>query len=129
MNLAIPGRIQSFVRIFFFSLDKRKGTLFPILLTCMLLCKGPKSYAGLSRTIATYERNRASLCKFFKRKRLCSRNIYEDAMNEVLEHYLEHNRIVKPVVWIVAIDGVCNKRGGFSKIENAIKYRKKKKTT
>jgi hypothetical protein len=129
MNLAIPGRIKTFVGLFASSLDKRKCVVFPLLLTCLLLCRGAKSYAGLSRTIVTYERNRASVSKFFCRQRLNSRNIYEDAMNAVVEQYLEHNRVVKPIVWILAIDGVCSKRGGFAKIDNAIKYRKKRKDT
>jgi len=48
-------------------------------------------------------------------------------MNAVMDQFLEHGHVVKPVVWILAIDGVCSKRGGFAKIDNAIKYRKKRK--
>jgi hypothetical protein len=48
-------------------------------------------------------------------------------MNSVLEQYREHNKIIEPVVWFLAIDGVCSKRGGFAKIENTTKYRKKQK--
>jgi hypothetical protein len=129
MNLTVPDRIQTFVGLFASSLDKRKCVVFPLLLSCLLLCRGAKSYAGLSRTIVTYERNRASVSKFFCRQRLHSRNIYEDAMNAVMEQYIEHDQVVKPVVWILAIDGVCSKRGGFAKIDNAIKYRKKRKDT
>lgn len=129
MNLTVPDRIQTFVGLFASSLDKRKCVVFPLLLSCLLLCRGAKSYAGLSRTIVTYERNRASVSKFFCRQRLHSRNIYEDAMRAVMEQYLEHGKVVKPVVWVLAIDGVCSKRGGFAKIDNAIKYRKKRKDT
>jgi hypothetical protein len=48
-------------------------------------------------------------------------------MNSVLEQFWEHGRITEPVVWFLDIDGVSSKRGGFSKIENATKYRKKRK--
>jgi hypothetical protein len=48
-------------------------------------------------------------------------------MNSVLEQCREHGKVKEPVVWFLGIDGVCSKRGGFSKIENATKYRKKSK--
>lgn len=129
MNQAVPDRVQTFVGLFASSLDKRKCVVYPLLLSCLLLCRGAKSYAGLSRTIVTYEPNRASVSKFFSRQRLHSRNIYEDAMYAVMEQYLEHGKVVKPVIWILAIDGVSSKRGGFAKIDIAIKYRKKRKDT
>jgi hypothetical protein len=127
MNLTIPTRIHSFVGLFKCSLDKRKKILFPLLLCSFLLCRGTKSYAGLARTITVYERNRSSISRFYRRKGLRSRDIYENAMNSVLDQYYEHGKIIEQVVWILAIDGVCSKRGGFSKIENTTKYRKKKK--
>lgn len=127
MNLAIPRRIQLFVDLFGYSLDKRKTVLFPLLLSCFLLCREPKSYAGLARTIAVHERHRSCLCKFFRRQRFRSRDIYQEAMSSVLEQCYGNGKITESVVWFLAIDGVCSKRGGFSKIENATKYREKRK--
>ena len=127
MNLAVPEPVHTFVEKFSTSLDKRKVMIFPLLLSCFLLCRGPKSYAGLARSITVQERNRSSLCRFFRRQRLRSRNIYEDAMNCVLEQWYDHGKVDEPVIWFLAIDGVCSKRGGFSKIDNATKYRRKRK--
>jgi len=127
MNLALPSRMQSFVALFSFSLDKRKSVIFPILLTCFLLCREPKSYAGLSRTMLLDTRNRSSVSKLFRRSRLRSRNIYEDAAACIAEQYWEQEKNIGKKVWLLAIDGVCNKRGGFAKIENTTKYRKKRK--
>jgi hypothetical protein len=125
MNIAIPGVIYSFISLFSYSLDRRKMVLIPVVLSCLLLCRGNKSFAALSRTIVTEERNRAALSKMYRRARFHSRNIFEDAVATVMEQLQSGDYCKKPVTWVLCIDGVCSKRGGFAKIENAIKYRKK----
>jgi hypothetical protein len=127
MNVLIPSSIYSFTALFSFSLDKRKEVIIPVVLCCLLLCRGPKSFAGLSRTVVTQERNRASFSKLYRRSRFRTRNIYEDALHEVIERLPATANNATPVTWFLIIDGVCTKRGGFAKIENAIKYRRKKK--
>jgi hypothetical protein len=128
MNLLIPPIAHTFTGLFAFCLDTRKAVIVPLLLSCLLLCRGPKSHAGLARTIVSEERHRACFCKAYRRSRFNSRNIYADALETVMDPLVQEVG-GKQVTWFVIIDGVCSRRGGFAKIENAIKYRKKKKDT
>lgn len=128
MNLVVPAVMKSFVALFAHYIDKRKQTLIPVVLSCFLLCRSKKSYAALSRSIITEQRNRATISKYFKRPRLRSRDIYTHALHSVIEISGLTGKQVKRKreTWVMPIDGVCSKRGGFTKIENAIKYKKKK---
>ena len=126
--MTIPAVIEHFTALFAGSLDKRKKKLIPFMLSSLLLCRNLRSYAAMSEAIVTQRRNRASICKFYKRERFHSRDMYQNALDAVMaDEAIVSSKEAKGKTWVLCIDGVCSKRGGFSKIENAIKYKKKTK--
>lgn len=128
MNITIPVIVERFTALFASSLDKRKKQLIPFMLSALLLCRNPRSYAAMSEAIATHRRNRASICKFYKRERFHSRDMYQNALDAVMADLdVTSPKTANGKTWVICIDGVCSRRGGFSKIENAIQYKKKTK--
>ncbi|OGF59090.1 MAG: hypothetical protein A2Y62_18145 [Candidatus Fischerbacteria bacterium RBG_13_37_8] len=123
MTLTIPHVIHDFIeKIRIHNVWQR--IIIPRLIAGMLLWQGEINFSTLAKAILTENRNRSSIQRFFSRERFRSRDIYTVASNFMIEQEqkAEYKRI-----WVVIIDGTSNKRGGFTKIENAVQYRKKSK--
>jgi hypothetical protein len=104
------------------SLLKRwQGKIIPRLITAILLCSGDPHFAGMARTIAMAKRHRSSVMRFFKTKRFKSRADYRRTLNAVIRS----SKKLSKSPWFIVLDGTSTKRGGLTKIMNAIKYRPK----
>jgi hypothetical protein len=125
MTLTVPRAVRRFTDKLGITRVWQKE-IVPRIIAAILLCPGKVSFASTGRTIVTEQRNRSSIQRFFSREGFKSRDLYEKACDQAIaEAAPQEPSAVK--VWVLAIDGTSNKRGGFSKIENALKYREKKK--
>ena len=121
MILSIPQSIALFCQLFKENMTKWQKKIIPRMITGMLMSYGDPNFAVISRTIITHQRNRSSVMRFFKTKRFKSRDLYRQALREVIKS-LKH---VDKDLWFIVLDGTSSKRGGFTKILNAIKYKEK----
>lgn len=123
MTLTIPKVIHGFIdKIGIRNVWHQK--IIPRLIAAMLLWQGEVNLSSLAKAILTENRNRSSIHRFFSRRRFRSRDIYTIASKYMIE---EEQKADNKRIWVVIIDGTSNKRGGFTKIENAVKYKKKGK--
>jgi hypothetical protein len=126
MLVNIPPSLEDFCRRFCSMLTKRQLHLLPMLLSGLLLVRGKRTQAALGRVVKKRRRHRSSLSRLFRRARFRTRDVCRAVCRKLID-------MVKPVdkglrrTWILLIDGTCTKRGGFSRIANAVKYRRKKK--
>jgi SRSO17 transposase len=121
MILSIPQSINLFCQLFKENMTKWQKQIIPRMMTGMLMACGDPNFAVISRSIVTQQRNRSSVMRFFKTKRFKSRDLYRQALRQVIK-CLKH---VDKDLWFIILDGTSSKRGGFTKILNAIKYKKK----
>lgn len=124
MTLKPSKAIEEFCKKFMWPLKKWQREIIPRMMTAILMCSGDPHFAAIARTIAEARRHRSSVMRFFKTKRFKSRSDYRRALNAVIRSL---KRLTKGT-WVIALDGTSTKRGGFTKILNAIKYRTKNKS-
>lgn len=126
MLVNIPPSLEEFCRMFGSGLTKTQRRLLPMLLSGLLLVRGKRTQAALGRAVKRHRRHRSSLSRLFRRARFRTRDVCRAVCQKLIE-------MVKPVdkslrrTWILLIDGTCTRRGGFTKIANAVKYKRKKK--
>jgi SRSO17 transposase len=126
MLVNIPPSLEEFCRMFGSGPTKAQKRLLPMLLSGLLLVRGKRSQAALGRAVKRQRRHRSSLSRLFRRARFRTRDVCKAVSRKLMD-------IVKPThkgarrTWVLLIDGTCTKRGGFTKIANALKYKRKKK--
>lgn len=125
MTLTVPKVVCGFIETIGIR-NRWHQKIVPRLVAAMLLWQGELNYATSARAIVTQRRNRSSVHRFFMCKRFTSRDIYQRALIRMIEQESPKDRDIKKR-WFLIIDGTSNKRGGFTKIENAVKYKKKAK--
>ncbi len=121
MIIDIPNKINKFCRLFDRFMTKWQKQIIPRMMTGMLTAYGDPNFAVMSRKIVTQQRNRSSVMRFFKTKHFKSRTLYREALREVVKEL----KSMAKGRWFLVLDGTSSKRGGFTKIANAIHYKKK----
>lgn len=128
MYINVPSAVNEFSEEYLSDLGKRKRYLLPIYLACLILGFGTRSLTALGEVFLLERRFKTSVCKFFRRKNFHTRNIHKNVIKGViLLCYKLCPKIAN--LWVLIIDGTSTKRGGFTKIENALQYRKKNKSS
>jgi len=127
MCITIPQAIKDFYEDYLPHIGIRKRNLLAFFTASIVTCPGKRTYTALGQAILTEHRSKSSPQKFFSKKRFYSRNIHrtliQTVVNEIIKKYGSLDN------WVILIDGTASRRGGFTKIENATKYRKKSRHT
>lgn len=132
MIVTIPPSLKQFCDKFSGLLNKGQSRTLPVLLSGILFARGKRSQAALGRTIKTERRHRASISKMMRRLRFRTRDLFGTMMDSLIQSAGSQKKRVakKPKrIWILSLDGVSTKRGGFTKIANGTQYKKKKKNS
>lgn len=125
MNLTVPQVVRDFTeRIGIVRVWQKQ--IVPRLITAILVSPVAITFAAAARAVLFETRNRSSVQRFYNRKSFKSRDLHQRACHMVIEQEAQKEKRKKRR-WFLIVDGCCTKRGGFTKIENARKYREVKK--
>ncbi|MBW6537472.1 MAG: transposase [Mariniphaga sp.] len=100
----------------------RQQKIIPRIITSILMSFGNPNYSVIAGKVLTESRNRSSISRFFSTIKFNPDKILFSALMIILSSFTKQRK----GVWFLVIDGTSTRRGGFAKIENAIKYREKK---
>jgi len=123
MVVRVPESIKQFAKKYLSNLGNSKSELLPLYMAGFLLGVGKRTYTTLGSTVFLEQRHKTAVSKFFRRKTFNSGKIIGDALRKTILEELKLSGMKQE--WILLIDGTCTRRGGFTKIGNAIKYREK----
>jgi len=123
MVLRLPAMIKHFAEKYLADLGNSKSDLIPLYMAGFLLAPGKRSFTALGETVLEENRHKTAVSKFFRRKTFHSREIFEHLLGQLILEEIENYGMSKE--WTLLIDGTCTRRGGFTKIGNAIQYREK----
>jgi SRSO17 transposase len=124
MIVHAPSSLQEFCERFSSGLTKVQKELLPVLLTGILLGRGKRTQVSLARGVKTKRRHKSSISRLFRRARFRTRDLVAEVTRELVEKVSLGGREAKRT-WVFIIDGTATKRGSYTKIENALQYRKK----
>jgi len=126
MIVTIPPRVESFCERFQGKLSESKRRALGALLAGYLLTPGKRSQSAVGREVLGGERAPSSVSRRMRRESFRTRDLVRAEMRRQIE--AEAARAGGgPEIWFLGLDGVASKRGGRTKVENAIKYRKKER--
>lgn len=123
MVIQVPESIKLFTECYLKNLGNGKSELLPLYMAGFILCPGKRTFTALGSTVFMEQRHKTTVGKFFHRKTFDSKRILEDLLRKLIREELKLSVMKKE--WALLIDGTCTKRGGFTKIGNALKYREK----
>jgi hypothetical protein len=126
MILAAPRSVVQFSR-WLMTLNRfssRIAGALPAFLSAFVLERGKKTLAALGRFVFEDQMDKSTVSRIFKDGNFKSRDLYRAAFMQVLQDLLERCP-VGIVTWLVAIDSTSTKRGGFTHILGANKFKPK----
>jgi hypothetical protein len=126
MIVAIPSYVQSFCQRFRSELTDLRCAALAQLLSAVVLVRGKRSQSALGRCVVSEARAPSSVSRRMRRKSFGTRDLVRAEMERQIGDELVQAK-GKRQTWFLPIDGVCTKRGGESLVENATKYRKKRR--
>jgi hypothetical protein len=126
MIVTIPPRLRSFCEGFQDSLSKSKRTALARMLSGYLLTGGKRCQSAIGREVLTERRSPSSISRQMRRESFRTRDLVRSEMTRQLIREIERTK-GREETWFLAFDGVCLKRGSETKVENAIKYKKKQR--
>lgn len=121
MTLNTSKQVMAYCKEYLPDLSKWQREIVPRLITGILSASGNPHFSCLASIVASARRHRATIMKFFKARRFDSREDYRRAVNKISRSFKRLSG--KP--WFLVLDGTFMKRGGFTRIANAIKFREK----
>jgi hypothetical protein len=122
MIIKTPRSVHEFCNMFKEQMTVRQRKVIPRMIVSILMSFGNPNYSVIARKVLSETRNRSSVSRFYASRRFNPDNLFSAALRGFLESCLQQRR----GIWFLVIDGTATRRGGFSKIDNAIKYRGKK---
>jgi len=125
MIVNTPPRLANFCAGFSEILSASKQMALALLMAGLLLTARKRSQSAIGRVVLTGQRNPASVSRRMRRKSFGTRDLVRYRMKLQVKREVDHAN-GKQQTWFLDLDGVCLKRGGQTKVENAIKYREKK---
>ena len=126
MIVAVPSYVHSFCRRFRETISEAKRTTVSCLLAGILFARGKRTQSELARCVVSEGRAPSSVSRRMRRRSFGTRDLVRHVMERQIAEELEHPD-ARSNPWFLAIDGVCTRRGGDALVENAIKYRKKRR--
>lgn len=124
MIVTIPPRLQSFCERFRETLSEKRRAALAWLLTGFILTRGKRTQSAIGRGVLSEGRDPSSVSRRMRRDCLRTRDMIRAEMRRQVSRELWRAG-GRREVWFLVIDGVCIKRGGRTKVENAVKYKKK----
>ena len=124
MIVTIPPRLKCFCERFVGDLTEKRREALAWLLAGMLLVRGRRSQSGLARAVLERTRSPSSVSRRMRRDSFRTREMVRAEMKRRVSRELWRAKGTEEV-WFLLIDGVASKRGGRTKVPNAMKYREK----
>jgi hypothetical protein len=124
MIVHVPPSLQEFCVRFSSALTKVQKELLPVLLTGILLAPGKRTQVSLARAVKSRRRNKSSISRVLRRKRFRTRDQVAEVTRGLIDKVSSGTREAKRT-WVFIMDGTATRRGSYTKIENALQYRKK----
>jgi len=90
----------------------------------MLLVRGRRSQSAVARAVLERTRHPSTVSRRMGRERFRTRDMVRAEPKRQVTRELWRAK-GREEVWFLLVDGVASKRGGRTKVENAIKYRRK----
>lgn len=122
MCLTIPQSIKDFYDDHLPNVGSRKRHLLSLFTASLLMSPSKRTLTALGQAVLTEQRVKSGPQKFFSRKRFRSKENHRTMIQAVLEEITRTCGSAGD--WILLIDGTAS-RLGFTKIENATKYKKR----
>ena len=123
MIIKTPHSVNKFCEMFMEQMTLWQRKIIPRIIISILNSYGNPNYSVIAGKVLSEPRNRSSISRFFGTRKFNPDRILLAALLVLLSlRSKKQNR----GVWFLVIDGTSTRRGGFTKIENAIKYRDKK---
>jgi hypothetical protein len=126
MIVTIPPRLQSFCGRFGEALSEARRAALAWLLAGFLLTRERRTQSALGRGVLSEERKPSSVSRRMRRGSFRTRDMVRAEMKRQIARELARAG-GKPETWFLAIDGVASKRGGRTKVENAVQYKEKQR--
>jgi hypothetical protein len=127
MVVTIPPRIKSFCGQFEGMLSEAKHPALSWLLAAYLLVTGRRTQSAIARGVLSEARSPSSVSRRMRGERFRTRDLVRVAMKGRVTDELR--RVGgREEVWFLVIDGVATKRGGGTKIGNAFRCVKPRRT-
>jgi len=123
MVIESPLFIKRFSEIYLSGLPNNKGSQLADYMTGILLAPGKKTLTSLGTTLIGNQRHKTIVSKFFRRSGFKSAEILFRSSLRMIRNLLNESDMKG--TWVLLIDGTSAKRGGFTKISNALQYREK----
>lgn len=124
MIVTVPARLQSFCKHFRTTLSESQRASLAWLLAGFLLTRGKRTQSAIGREVLSRERSPGAMSRRMRRDSFGTRDLTRAEMKRQLTRELLRAGRARET-WLLAIDGVCMKRGSETKVENAIQYKKK----
>ena len=123
MTVKIPESAIRFCASFQDTLTKWQSKVVPRMIVSILMSWGRPNYSVMAGRVLSESRNKSSLSRFFCTNRFNPDQFLMEALRKIVSAHSEE----EGGVWFLVLDGTATRRGGFTKIGNAIKYREKTK--
>lgn len=126
MIVTIPPRVESFCSRFLGELSEGRCKALGALLSGILLTSGKRTQSAMGREVLGAERAPSSVSRRMRRRSFGTRDLVRAEMKRQIGAEVVRAG-GRPEFWFLLIDGVASKRGSLTKVENALKYRKKER--
>lgn len=123
MLIKAPELIKRFSEIFLSGLPNNKGDQLADYISGILSAPGKKTLTVLGSIMIGNTRHKTVVSKFFRRNGFKSSEILYNCAKQMIRDTLKSDKIIGDLVLL--IDGTSTRRGGFTKIANALQYREK----
>jgi len=134
MIIKTPSSLKSFANKFSHLLSKSQQKVLPLFLAAIILTKGKRTQAALGSLHIKKEdcRDRSAVSRLLQSKKFKTRPLCWYGFKKMVERCFRKSQkqrrksgTEEKAKWVLLIDGTCTKRGSFTKIANAIQYKKK----
>jgi hypothetical protein len=126
MIVTIPPRVESFCERFEADVSRSKRTGLGFLLAGYLLTPGKRSQSAVAREVLGEERAPSSVSRRMRCESFRTRDLVRAEMKRQIQSEVARAGGGQEL-WFVGLDGVASKRGGQTKVENALKFKKKER--
>jgi hypothetical protein len=127
MVVTVPPRIKSFCGQFEGLLSETKQSALSWLLAAYLLAAGKRTQSAVARGVLSRARSPGAVSRRMRRRRFRTRDLVRAAMKGCVARELRRAGGAEQV-WFLVIDGVSTKRGGDTKVGNAHRCQKPRRT-
>jgi hypothetical protein len=126
MIVTIPPRVESFCERFQGELSESKRQALGAMLSGYLLTSGKRTQSAVGREVLDGERAPSSVSRRMRRESFRTRDLVRAEMKRQIGAELTRAGKGRET-WFLGLDGVASQRGNRTKVENALKYRKKQR--